>query len=115
MVKNHGTNWWDNNVGKKIRDKVTIRISNENKNKWHGKRGAHQIFYTDIEDLSDIIAANWEDFKEYFPDQAWVKTMISVIGTSRNVVAHNNPLSDDDIDAVKVNFRQWTKQIKDFK
>lgn len=115
LEKSHGEHWWNEKVSSKIRKKVESRIHDENKNKWHGKRGAHSIYYTDIEDLSDIIGTNWQDFADYFPDQAWVKTMISVIGRSRNVVAHNNPLSNDDIEAVKVNFKQWTKQITDFK
>lgn len=115
LEKKHGTNWWDTKVSTKIRKKVSDRMNDEEVHKWHGKRGAHQIFYSDIEDLSDIISTNWNDFKQYFPNQAWVKTMIEIIGKSRNVVAHNNPLKKEDVDSVKVHFRNWTNQLKDFK
>jgi hypothetical protein len=114
MQKNHNTNWWDNKVSRKIRDKVSERMKDEERNRWHGKRGAHEVFYSDIEDLSDIISTNWKDFESFFPNQHWVKTMIEIIGKSRNVIAHNNPLSDDDMAALKVHFKQWTNQIKDF-
>lgn len=115
MEMNHGSDWWNNTVPRKIREKVSSRIADEDKNKWHGKRGAHEIFYTDIEELGDIISNNWQDFEKYFPDQSWIKTTIAKIGTSRNIIAHNNPLSDDDILAVKVHYRQWHNQIKDIK
>lgn len=114
MESKHGKDWWKKaTISTKIKDKVKIRKKNEKKNKWHGQRGAHEIFYTDIEELTSIIENNWEDFKKYLPKQHWVKTMIEIIGTSRNVIAHNNPLSVDDISALKVHFKQWIKQIKD--
>lgn len=114
MESKYGKDWWDkNSIPSKIKEKVIIRKKDENKNKWHGKRGAHEIFYTDIEELTSIIENNWNDFKDFLPKQHWVKTMIEIIGTSRNVIAHNNPLSDDDVSALKVHFKQWTKQIKD--
>ena len=115
METNHGSDWWDNKVSGRIKKIVAGRMENENRNKWHEKRGAHPIFYTDIDHLSDIITTNWSDFDKYFPSQHWIKAKIEIIETSRNVVSHNNPLSNDDIASVKLNFKQWTKQIKDFK
>lgn len=110
----HGKSWWNKaTIPFRVKQKVTIRMADENKNKWHGKRGAHEICYTDIEELVSIIESNWSDFESLLPNQHWVRTMIEIIGTSRNVVAHNNPLSPDDISALKVHFKQWMNQIKD--
>lgn len=114
MELKYGDDWWEKaSIPSKVKEKVKIRRNDEDKNKWHSKRGSHEIFYTDIEELTSIIENNWNEFVAFLPKQHWVKTMIEIIGTSRNVVAHNNPLSDDDIDALKVHFKQWTKQIKD--
>lgn len=115
MEKKYGKNWWNDKVSERIKKIVSGRMEKENKNKWHGRRGAHQIFYSDIDHLSDIITTYWKDFEPYFPSQPWVKAKIEIIETSRNVVSHNNPLSEDDIASVKLNFKQWTKQLKDFK
>lgn len=113
MEKNYGQDWWNVKASNTLKKKVETRLAQEGKNRWHGKRGAHEINYVDIEDLADIITTNWQDFEKLFPSQHWVKANIEVITLSRNVVAHNNPLADDDIESVKVRFREWTNQIKD--
>lgn len=112
MEKNYGQDWWNTKATSTMKKKADTRIALEGKNRWHGKRGAHPINYLDIEDLADIITTNWHDFEKLFPSQHWVKANIDVITLSRNVVAHNNPLADDDIDSVRVRFREWTSQVK---
>lgn len=113
MESKYGSDWWNKaKISSKIKGKVKIRKKDEDRNRWHGKRGAHEIFYTDIDELTSIMETNWNDFKKYLPKQHWVKTMIEIIGTSRNVIAHNNPLKKDDISSLKVHFKQWMKQVK---
>jgi len=110
----YGKDWWKKaKINRKISDKVKIRKKDEDKNKWHGKRGAHEIYYTDIEELMSIIENNWKFFEPHLPKQHIVKAIIEIIGTSRNVLAHNNPLGKDDILSLKLNYRRWTKQVKD--
>lgn len=114
MEKKYGTNWWHEKASTKTRGIVDSRMASDKKNKWHGRRGAHPIFYSDIDHLGDIITTYWKDFEPYFPSLPWIKAKLEIIEASRNVVSHNNPLSEDDIASVKLNFKQWTKQIKDF-
>jgi hypothetical protein len=111
MTARHSDKWWDQKVGSTIKKNVQTRIEKEDKNRWHGKRGAHPIFYTDIEDLKSIIITNWSDFKDIFPNQQWVTVRIDEIGMSRNVVAHNNPLGKRDIQRLKLYLDDWTRQI----
>jgi hypothetical protein len=111
MISKHGEKWWDTNVGAKIKEKVKSRIDNEGKNPWHGRRGAHPIFYTDIDELKSIITANWSDFEGIFANLQWVTGKIDEIEMSRNVIAHNNPLEDRDILRLKLNLEDWLKQI----
>lgn len=113
MEKNYGQDWWNIKASGPMKKKADTRMAQEGRNRWHGRRGVHAIYYVDIEDLADIITTHWHDFEKIFPSQHWVKANIEIITLSRNVVAHNNPLSDDDIDSVKVRFREWTNQIKD--
>lgn len=112
MESKYGSNWWETKVSKEIRDKVEKRMIAERKNRWHSRRGAHRIFYTDIEDLSAIITTNWQDFKDMFPDLIWVKSRIDSIGLSRNIVAHNNPLPNREIQRLKIYFDDWMRQLK---
>lgn len=111
MNSKHGEKWWDTNVGAKIKEKVKGRIENEDKNRWHGRRGAHPIFYTDIDELKSIITANWSDFEDIFPNLQWATGKIDEIEMSRNIIAHNNPLEDRDILRLKLNLEDWIKQI----
>jgi hypothetical protein len=111
MSSEHGDKWWELKVGYTIKKKVSDRIKKEYKNRWHGKRGAHPIFYTDIEDLKSIITTNWKSFKNFFPNQQWVTVRIDEIEMSRNIVAHNNPLEKRDIQRLEIYLGDWIKQI----
>jgi hypothetical protein len=114
LEKKYGPDWWNRKVSLKIQKEVEKRIQQENKNRWHGKRGVHKIFYTDIEDLGSIIITNWDDFKEIFPNQEWIKVRIGEIELTRNIIAHNNPLSRQDIQRLKIYFQDWINQIKEY-
>lgn len=109
----HGNNWWDidMNVSKDIKDTVKDRIAKEDKNPWHGRRGAHSIYYTDLEHLGQIVKNNWALFKQTLPSQEWFLQRVKEISHSRNPVAHMNPLSKEDIERIKVYTRDWEKLI----
>jgi len=110
-LEKYGPNWFDLKSNNKIKQKVRERIEKEKKNKWHGKRNLHPIFYTDMEELATVIAANYSDFADDFPNPNWATSKIEEVTMSRNAIAHHNPLEQDDIDRLRVNLRDWIKQI----
>lgn len=112
MQKAHGLDWWDVKVGRGIREEVQRRRAKEDQNPWHGKRGAHPIYYTDLDHLGLIVQNNWADFKQILPSPQWVRQRIDEIAHSRNPVAHMNPISKDDIQRINVYFRDWVKLIE---
>jgi hypothetical protein len=107
----HGDEWWSNAVPQGVRTLVQGRMEQEKKKRWHGRRNAHEIYYTDIDDLKSIVISNWDKFAGLF-DQDWFKVVVEQLTISRNVVAHNNPLGPDDIRRVEVHCSDWHKQIK---
>lgn len=107
----HGNNWWDTKVPKDIRDEVQKRKEKENENPWHGRRGAHEIYYTDISWLGRIVQNNWQNFKDILPSITWLTQRLDDITHSRNPVAHMNPLSKHDIARIKVYFGDWQRQV----
>jgi len=115
LESKYGKDWWSQKVNSKIRAKAANRQKKEGRNRWHGKRGEHPIFYVDIDDLRKIITSNFDDFKDRLPDVErpieWLTNRIEEIELSRNIIAHHNPLSDDDIERVKIYFKDWIKQI----
>ncbi len=107
-----GEDWWNTaNIPVKIRRDVDQRRQREDKEAWHGKRGTHSIYYTDIDDLIGIVQNNWNSFRQIFPRQDWFANIVTCMEISRNTVAHMNPLRKHDFDRVRVNLRDWQQQI----
>jgi hypothetical protein len=104
LEKKHGKNWWQQRVAKPVRDTVVERMNKEAKQPWHGKRGQHEIFYSDFSDLKKIIIKNWDDFREIFPSQAWISQKLDELEHPRNVIAHHNPLSPEDKKRIELYF-----------
>lgn len=104
--------WWHKMVPLPVQRDVQDRKKKEEKNRWHAKRGAHNIHYTNFGDLRKIILKNWNIFGNCFPDQHWIVSKLSELELSRNIIAHNNPLPKDDIGRIKLYFRDCTRQIK---
>lgn len=105
----YGKSWWDQAVSSGIRKKVEGRMNS--KTRWHRKRGAHPIFYTDFGDLANVIVSNWGDFRHLFPDVAWVRSRINEYEELRNVVNHSNPLSKTNIQRLEMYLPDWINQI----
>ena len=115
MERNYSSDWWEERAPSETKKTVYNRLEKEDIHRWHAQRGKHSIFYSDIRDLLSIIRKNWEDFKDIFPDQPWVKSLLDSIELSRNIVAHNNPLPKDEITRLKLDLKAWVKQISKLK
>jgi len=109
----YGKNWWEAAVSKKVRDKAEQFKDDEAKDTWHGKRGRRDLDYLLLTQLWSIVRDNWNDFAPFFPQgQAWVHTLIeNDMNVSRRVIAHMNPLDEDDIESLVVSFRKWIKHL----
>ena len=108
-----GSNWWSTSVPRKIQGKAASRIAQENYTPWHGRRGATEIYYIDLNDLWLIIKHQWTHFKELFPNQAWIESLITNdMNVSRRQVAHMNPVARSDVRNVEAAFRKWTLQLQ---
>ena len=94
-----------------VKKSIQVRKELEQKNQWIGIRGNVDLFYLDFKDLSNIIVANWDLFKEYFPDQHWLNVKIDELGNCRNLIAHNSYVSSLERDVIRLNYNQILKQI----
>lgn len=114
LSKKIGKDWWNrSNVNKTVFEKVEGIIDKEEGNPYHGKRGAHPIYYTDMADLSYLIRKFWKKFfSDIFPRSEWVTEKIEQVSLSRNIVDHHNPLSKRDQQRLKVIFADWHNQIR---
>jgi hypothetical protein len=111
MDQQHGPDWWETQVAKGIRDKVQNRREKEGTNRWHSRRGAEEIYYTDFGDLALIIQNGWSDFSDLFPDVAWIGNRLKELEQSRNVIAHNNVLDKLELDRIRMYLSDWLRQV----
>jgi hypothetical protein len=112
----YGDKWWDDPkiVNTTIRKRVERNRNAESRHRYHSRRTARPIYYTDIGDLPDIATSEngWKILKPLLPTDKWLYGRVEVIEASRNVVAHMNPLKKRDIDRIRINFEDWLEQIK---
>jgi len=101
-------------VPKSILNGIVVRKEQEKKNLWIGVRGNSDLFYFDFKDLGVLIQNNWDIFKIYFPDQAWISSKIDEMGNCRNLVAHNSVIGEHERDVIRINFRSITKQLNSY-
>jgi len=111
LSENHGSGWWDMEASQKLKDKVKERQDKEGRNRWHVRRGEHEIYYTDFGDLRALIQSNWEDFEDLFPDQNWVLTRLDELEASRNIIAHSNLLDEREVIRIRLYLQDWTRQV----
>lgn len=111
-----GKDWWGDSkvVSGSVRKTVERNKAAEGQHRYHSRRNARPIYYTNIDDLGTITMSEkgWPVFKPLFPSDRWLPALIEKIETSRNVVAHMNPLQKKDIDRIRLNFEDWLEQVK---
>ena len=100
-------------LGKKEKEKIHNRKTQERQNQWLAIRKDCDLFYLDIDDLGTIIQRNWARFVEYFPTEHWIKTKIDEISAIRNRIAHNNSfVTTIEKKALELYMNQIFEQIK---
>jgi hypothetical protein len=112
LENKYGKKWWNTAlISKNIKESVKNRKRAEGKARWVGRRGSHNIFYTDLGDLALIINTNWNDFKDFFPNLTWIKSRVEDLEKSRNILAHNNPLPNREIKRILLYVKDLENQL----
>jgi len=113
MEMDYGKNWWTDKIEidkQKIADNVKIRKSAEDDYSWHSKRNADPIYYTDINDLINIIntySSTGQFRKALGKNKDQVVVWVKNFEKTRNILAHNNHVSKTDLDRLKLNTKDW--------
>lgn len=112
MTSQHGDGWWDSEAPKELRDAVRKRMADETRNSWHQRRGARPIDYLDLNRLPALVGKiEKEVVPDIIPSLEWFRQFVDEVYKSRCVVCHMNPLDKNNVQAVKVRFSQWQRQI----
>jgi DNA-binding transcriptional ArsR family regulator len=117
MTKKYGTSWWQQVVtNADIQRKVNGRKKLEEQNKWHVPRGEHELFYTDLEDLTYFLNREKSEFEKHLGDvDLWITKIKKETKLSRNIVDHHNPLPQREINRLAQILEDWKRQLKGVK
>lgn len=116
MIAAHGSTWWDTQAPKGLRETVAKRMSDEQKNSWHQRRSDHLINYLDLDQLPALVRrVEKKVVPKFFPSVEWFTQFIEEVYQSRCVLCHMNPLDKDNIQAVRLRFKQWQKLLSEKK
>lgn len=110
--ENFGNEYWNHlSISTEISKNIKSRKEKESKQKYISKRGEADIYYCDFKDLGTIICNDWKIFSKYFSTQSWIKSKIEELADCRNLVAHNNYITQHGIDIIKVTFKSILIQM----
>lgn len=111
LLENVGADWWTKAISDKIREKADSRRKEEEKIRWHTPRGDEPINYTEFGDLASIVGQNWPLFEVYVQSQDWMRSIITTVERSRNVIMHSGDLGIQDIERIATSIRDWIRQV----
>lgn len=112
MMSKYGTNWWNSQAPRLLREQVEGRMADDKKDSWHQRRGARSIDYLDFKDLPRLMnKLEKVVVPDIIPSLEWFRQLVDEVYKSRCVVCHMNPLDKNNINAVLVRFNHWQKQI----
>ncbi len=117
LERKYGENWWNitSVVNNDIKQKVSQRLQDEKINSFHGKRGVHEIFYTDFSELATIVKNNAGIFNPLFSGikgkTSFLTQKLEELAMSRNTIAHTCPLKKKDKDRFFLYFQDWYDQL----
>jgi HEPN superfamily Swt1-like protein len=106
-----GEEWWTQGVSEKVRKNAESKMADEERVRWHKRRGSDPLNYTTMSELISIIRNTWPRLEPYVGSIEWAAAIFDVIERSRNVIMHSGVLDKEDIQRVGVNIRDWVKQV----
>jgi hypothetical protein len=112
LDENVGADWWNSDpLPKKIREKADGRRKTALADSWLEGAKDENLEYVDFGDLSQIIIANWELFKDLIPSQSWLNQRMIELEKARNFVAHNRMLLPNEFQRIYMYISDWNKTV----
>jgi hypothetical protein len=111
LQESAGANWWDSgkipaNIVQQVYDRIRKEIDNG-----VTRRSDAEIDYTTFGELSVIITSNWDLFGTIFSSRRAVERVMSSLNLLRGPIAHCCPLSEDEIDRLRLTVKDWFRMI----
>jgi energy-converting hydrogenase A subunit M len=106
LQEKYGLNWWEDKVPNGVKNGVAEKQKKE-KDTPMSIRSDDPLCYINFGELIDILNANWSDFSDTIRSQRAMQQVLTQFNLIRNVIAHSNDLSEDEIDRLKLLIKDW--------
>lgn len=99
-----GPNWWSVGVSPRIQEDAQDREATYSRRPWYTSPGTHDIYFTFLTELVEIMRANANLFLHVVPDiDQWI-ARLALIRIPRNVAGHMNWVNKIDRKRVDVTY-----------
>lgn len=106
LQEKYGLDWWEDKVPKGVKNGVIDKQKKE-KDTPMSIRSEDPLSYTNFGELIDILNSNWSDFSDTIRSQRAMQQVLIQFNSIRNVIAHSNDLSEDEIARLKLLIKDW--------
>ena len=109
-----GPGWWATAVDTRIQGNIARVQADYAASPWHTQPGRHELYFTFLTDLNEIIRANSNLFVPIIPDIAQWIARLEQVRLPRNVVGHMNWPSATDrqrIDVAHADIQALLRQL----
>lgn len=111
LQENHGAEWWEKTVPKKVRDFADSRKKEADKNSWLEGQSHDLLTFIQFGHLADIVISNWDDFTDLFPSQHWIKQRLDELEQARNFIAHARTLLSGEYSRIEMYIADWNRNV----
>lgn len=106
-----GVDWWNGtSVPQRIKDDVRDRAQKE-LDSGVTRRSDDLLNYTTFGELSVLITNNWTLFEPIFNSRRAVERIMSSLNLLRGPIAHCCPISDDEVDRLRLTVKDWFRTM----
>jgi hypothetical protein len=106
-----GADWWNSSsVPQRIQDDVLGRVQKE-LDSGVTRRSDDLLNYTTFGELSVLITTNWVLFEPIFNSRRAVERIMSSLNLLRGPIAHCCPISDDEVDRLRLTVKDWFRTM----
>jgi hypothetical protein len=110
LEENEGIDWIEK-LPVKIKEHATSRRDVALQDSWLEGEKTDLLGFVDFGQLTQIIAAKWDFFKDIVPSQHWLKQRMDELEKARNFIAHNRMLLPSEFQRMYMYIADWNRAI----
>lgn len=110
LEEREGSDWFDK-LPPKVTSHAESRRSAALKDNWLEGHKTDLLGFADFGQLSQIIIAKWDCFKDIIPSQHWLSQRMDEIERARNFIAHNRLLLPSEFQRLYMYIADWNRVV----